>query len=221
MEMKNPPPMMTEKMPTTKPPTRSSAVSRVSSQGASALIHERSITVLHPDAHVFLENPSATENADCHDHAWSTVKGSRSPPWSFVVPRACAVAAFVRPRFGTAPVEWDLAIVDPLLVARLDAKSLLGSAGRLVVALIRIVVVVALDRGLLRARRERPRRRAAEQRDERAALHSITSSASESRLSEILMPSAFAVLRLITVSNLLTCMTGRSAGFSPLRTRPT
>src|SRR5215471_2273302 len=38
MEMKNPPPMMTEKMPTTKPPTRSAAVSRVSSQGASALI---------------------------------------------------------------------------------------------------------------------------------------------------------------------------------------
>src|SRR5215813_9886867 len=47
MEMKNPPPMMTEKMPTTKPPTRSTAVSRVSSQGASVLIHERSITVLH------------------------------------------------------------------------------------------------------------------------------------------------------------------------------
>src|SRR5262249_54283591 len=45
---------------------------------------------------------------------------------------------------------------------------------------------------LLRARRERPRRRrAAEQRDELAAfhLHSITSSASKSRLSEILMPS--------------------------------
>src|SRR5215475_10284025 len=50
MEMKNPPPMMTEKIPTTKPPTRSSAVSRVSSQGASAPIHERSITLLHPDA---------------------------------------------------------------------------------------------------------------------------------------------------------------------------
>src|SRR5215510_100380 len=31
--------------------------------------------------------------------------------------------------------------------------------------------------GLLRMRRERPRRRAAEQRDERAPLHSITSSA--------------------------------------------
>ena len=33
------------------------------------------------------------------------------------------------PRFGTAPVEWELAIVDLLLVARLDAKSLLGSGG--------------------------------------------------------------------------------------------
>src|SRR5262245_38498439 len=50
METKNPPPMMTEKIPTTKPPTRSSAVSHVSSQGASALIHERSITLLHLDA---------------------------------------------------------------------------------------------------------------------------------------------------------------------------
>src|SRR5262249_18342350 len=47
--------------------------------------------------------------------------------------------------------------------------------------------------------------------------HSITSSASESRLSEILMPSASAVLRLITVSNLVGCSTGRSAGFAPLR----
>jgi hypothetical protein len=28
---------------------------------------------------------------------------------------AHTVLAFVRPRFGTAPVEWDLAIVDPLL----------------------------------------------------------------------------------------------------------
>jgi hypothetical protein len=59
---------------------------------------------------------------------------ARALPWSFVVPGACAVAAFVRPRFGTAPVEWDLAIVDPLLVTRLGAKSLLGSAGRRVVA---------------------------------------------------------------------------------------
>src|SRR5262245_40509531 len=51
METKNPPPTMTEKIPTTKPPTRSSAVCHVSSQGAIALIHEKSITVLHPTAH--------------------------------------------------------------------------------------------------------------------------------------------------------------------------
>src|SRR5262249_51427928 len=49
--------------------------------------------------------------------------------------------------------------------------------------------------------------------------YSITSSASESRLSEILTPSALAVLRLITVSNLVGCSTGRSAGFAPLRIR--
>src|SRR5262249_40022269 len=54
---------------------------------------------------------------------------------------------------------------------------------------------------LLRARRERPRRRrTAEQRDEFAALHSITSSASASILSGTVRPSAFAVLRLIVRS---------------------
>jgi hypothetical protein len=34
------------------------------------------------------------------------------------------------------------------------------------------------------------------------------------------MPSAFAVFRLMTNSNLLACATGNSAGFSPLRTLP-
>src|SRR5262245_46884968 len=76
-------------------------------------------------------------------------------------------------------------------------------------------------RRLLPARRERPRGRCtAEQRDELAALHSITSSASDSTLSENLTPSAFAVLRLITNSNLLDCMTGKSAGVAPLRILP-
>src|SRR5262245_8397171 len=70
-------------------------------------------------------------------------------------------------------------------------------------------------------RRERPRdRRAAEQRDERALVHSITSSAMASSPGERLRLNALAVLRLITNSNLLDCMTGRSAGFSPLRMRP-
>src|SRR5262249_6695214 len=65
--------------------------------------------------------------------------------------------------------------------------------------------------------RERPRRHATEQRDELASLHSITSSASASSLSGIWRPRAFAVLRLITSSNLVGCSTGRSPGFSPFR----
>src|SRR5262245_34330864 len=60
MEMKNPPPMMTEKMPTTKPPTRRNAVSRVSSQGASAVNQERSITVLSPDLLPFQRRHDST-----------------------------------------------------------------------------------------------------------------------------------------------------------------
>src|SRR5262245_9025536 len=70
--------------------------------------------------------------------------------------------------------------------------------------------------------RNRPRnRRAAEQCDELATTaHSITSSASASTLSGILTPSAFAVLRLITNSNLVGCTTGRSATFSPFKIRP-
>src|SRR5262245_12878754 len=78
---------------------------------------------------------------------------------------------------------------------------------------------------LLRAHRERPRsRRAAEQRDQLAALHfrghSMTSSAMATSLSGIWRPRALAVLRLITNANLMDCITGRSAGFSPLRIRP-
>ena len=74
---------------------------------------------------------------------------------------------------------------------------------------------------LLRSRREGPSgRRATEQRDERAPLHSITSSASASSLSGISKPSAFAVMRLMTNSNLVGWITGRFAGFSPLRIRP-
>src|SRR5512132_713369 len=46
-------------------------------------------------------------------------------------PRACAVAAFVRPRFRTVLLGRHLAIVHPLLVAGLAAKPLLPGAGRL------------------------------------------------------------------------------------------
>src|SRR5262249_21800641 len=75
---------------------------------------------------------------------------------------------------------------------------------------------------LLRPRRERPRsRRAAEQRDEIATPHPITSSAVASSLSGTVSPSALAVFRLMTSSYLVGACTGRSAGFSPLRMRST
>src|SRR5215470_1221832 len=77
-------------------------------------------------------------------------------------------------------------------------------------------------RRLLRPRCERPRRgRATEQRNELAALHSITSSARRRKDSGIFSPIALAVVRFMTNSNLVGCKTGKSAGFSPLRMRPT
>src|SRR5215475_10584064 len=51
--------------------------------------------------------------------------------------------------------------------------------------------------------------------------HSITSSARASRFGGTSMPSARAVDRLMTSSNLLDCTTGKSSGFAPLRMRPT
>ena len=75
---------------------------------------------------------------------------------------------------------------------------------------------------LLRACRERPRNCcAAEQRDELApfelSTHSITSSASNCSELGTSMPSALAVCKLMTNSNLVDCVTGRSAGLAPLR----
>src|SRR5262249_29561303 len=75
--------------------------------------------------------------------------------------------------------------------------------------------------GLLRARGERPRRGAAEQRDDLAALHSITSSARASSDGGTSRPSMRAVWALMTSSNLADCSTGRSVGLAPLRMRPT
>src|SRR5262245_26317107 len=77
---------------------------------------------------------------------------------------------------------------------------------------------------LLRTRRERQRdrRRAAEQCDELApSHHSITSSAVICMINGTVRPNALAALRLITSSNLVGSMTGRSSGLAPLRTRPT
>src|SRR5262249_56555652 len=65
-------------------------------------------------------------------------------------------------------------------------------------------------RRLLRARRERQRGPAAEQRDELAALHSITSSARARSIGDTVRPSALAVATLMTRSNLVGCSTGMS-----------
>jgi len=51
-------------------------------------------------------------------------------------------------------------------------------------------------------------------------LHSITSSAATCSVSGTFRPSVFAVLRLMTSSNLVGCRTGNSAGLSPLRIAP-
>ena len=50
--------------------------------------------------------------------------------------------------------------------------------------------------------------------------YSITSSARARTLSGTSTPSAFAVFRLMAISNLVGCTTGRSAALSPFRIRP-
>src|SRR5262245_9474408 len=66
--------------------------------------------------------------------------------------------------------------------------------------------------------RDRPReRRATSERNERAPVHSITSSARATSVGDTARPSAFAVLRLITSSRLVGNSIGRSPGPTPLR----
>src|SRR6187455_1060500 len=73
---------------------------------------------------------------------------------------------------------------------------------------------------LLCPRGKRPcRHRAAEKRDELAPSHSITSSATARSLSGTSIPSALAVLRLITKENFVGCTTGKSVGLAPFKTR--
>src|SRR5712691_9665331 len=62
--------------------------------------------------------------------------------------------------------------------------------------------------------------RAAEQSDELAPSHSITSSAVASSVGGTVRPSILAVWWLMIRSNFDACTTGRSVGFSPLRMRP-
>src|SRR5262249_31974841 len=64
--------------------------------------------------------------------------------------------------------------------------------------------------GLLRSRRERPGRCAAESQDEIAPSHSITSSARASSVGGTATPRILAVWWLMTSSNFNACTTGRS-----------
>ena len=103
-----------------------------------------------------------------------------------------AFAASLRP----AIFDREIAAVDPTEIAH----SLHEGGGPL--ALRRRAARSEQSDGrhlrLLRARRERPRRHAAEQRDELAtATHSITSSARPSSVSGKVMPIALAAFRLI------------------------
>jgi len=71
---------------------------------------------------------------------------------------------------------------------------------------------------LLRARVARHcNRSTAKEGQEFAASHSITSSARARIEGGMVSPSAFAVFRLITISNFVGCSIGRSPGFAPLR----
>src|SRR5262249_44194499 len=75
---------------------------------------------------------------------------------------------------------------------------------------------------LLRRCNSRPRHRSpAEKPDEFAAPHSITSSARTRIVGGISRPSALAVLRLTTSSNLVGTWTGNSLGLVPRRMRST
>src|SRR5262249_10333429 len=75
---------------------------------------------------------------------------------------------------------------------------------------------------LLRAPRERPdRTRAADEGDDLASPHMITSSPRNIRDSGIIKPTAVAALRLITSSNLVGNCTGSSPGLAPRRMRST
>src|SRR5262245_32300531 len=130
-------------------------------------------------------------------------------------------AANVDTARGPADVKARIAAVGPAQFRQpLDESGELSPPPRIALVRTQEHADAPHPLGLLRARRERPRGRAAEKRDERAALHSITSSTRPIIGSGTVRPSALAVFMLMTSSTLVACWTGSSAGFSPLRIRP-
>src|SRR5262249_60985296 len=100
---------------------------------------------------------------------------------------------------GPAVIDPHIAAVGPAqLLQSLHERREAGLTYRMVVGE-RHEHTDAPDLRRLRARRERPGRcRAAEQRDERAPLHSMTSSARASSVGETSRPRAVAVVRFMT-----------------------
>src|SRR6516162_1079835 len=148
-------------------------------------------------------------------------QGSRSAPCDDQVNRkrsqfdrhggVAVVTTFCKARYQPQILALDIAIVLQLARKPLDRRQ----------GLRRKDPDGPHPLALLRARRQRPRRRAAHESDELAAPHSITSSAEACRVRGTVRSSVFAVLRLMTSLNLVGCWTGRSAGFAPLRIRST
>src|SRR5262249_60060635 len=104
-----------------------------------------------------------------------------------------------------------LAVGPARLLQALQERGEPGHSFRIVRGQIRQHADAPHALGLLRARRERPRRgrRAAEKRDELAPLHSITSSARASTVAGTSRPSILAVVRVMTNSTLVACTTAR------------
>src|SRR6516225_10770739 len=120
-----------------------------------------------------------------------------------------------------AALDDDVLAFNKSILAQTIQKGFACRLGRNGWVICQKTDVISFAAGL-RTRHRRPRDRgAANERDELAAPHSITSLAVAMSFSGTSSPSAFAVLRLMTNSNLVGCWTGRSAGLSPLRMRST
>src|SRR4029077_11921494 len=121
--------------------------------------------------------------------------------------------------FSVLVVDRDVAALDKAHAAKALAKRSLHLRG----GRTRAAAQIPDHRHWLplRARRERPRRRAAEQRDELAPLHSITSSARSRIAVGSSMPMALAVFRFTTISNFVGCSMGKSEGVAPRAIRST
>src|SRR5262249_4274636 len=131
----------------------------------------------------------------------------------------CVPANFIG--FGRGPARVDLHVAADAPAGLLETLQERAEAG--------LKFPIVRSRGqenanearllaLLRAHRERPRgSRAADERDELAALHSITSSARSRIAVGSSSPIALAVLRLTTNSNFVACSIGKSPAFAPFR----